>query len=441
VLRFGTDGIRGDAETELTTELVTSLGRAIARALGAPRILIGRDTRESSVRLEAELTVGITSEPCDAVVLGVAPTPAIAYAAASTGQPALVISASHNPWTDNGVKVIGSDGRKLPDATEAAIERELQATSAVSEPTVGRRIVEDRSDAYERHLLGLLDGRTLADMRVALDCANGAAWSIAPQVFRDAGADVEVIHAAPDGRNINAECGSTHPGALQDAVRAHDAQLGLAFDGDADRVLAVDETGALVDGDQLMTMLALDLHARGLLRNAAIAVTVMSNMGLRRALAPAGIDVIETPVGDRNVVIAMQEHDLALGGEQSGHLVFSDHATTGDGLLTGLLVSDLVQRSGRSLAELAAQMRRYPQLLTSVRVARGVTLDSRPEVMEATRAVERELGDRGRVLVRASGTEPVVRIMVEAESQSVAEAAMNRLRSVVEAASRDGQRP
>ncbi len=435
MLRFGTDGIRGDAATELSTDLVTSLGRAVARALGASRILIGCDTRASGARIEAELTRGITSEPCDAVVLGVAPTPAIAFAAASTGQPALVVSASHNPWTDNGVKVIGADGRKLPDAAEAAIERELQSAIAtpIVSPAIGKQVVEDRSDAYEQHLLAALEGRTLAGMRVVLDCANGAASAIGPQVFRDAGADVVAMHDAPDGRNINADCGSTHPESLQHAVLEHRAALGLALDGDADRVLAVDERGVLVDGDQLMTMTALDMRERGALRNNAIAVTVMSNLGLRRALDERGIGVVETSVGDRHVVAAMESHDLALGGEQSGHIVYAQYATTGDGLLTGLLVCDLVQRSGRSMSALAAQMERWPQLNANVRVGGRVDLADATEVSACVQAVEAELGDAGRVLVRASGTEPLVRIMVEAHSQSVAEKALDRLRTVVEA--------
>jgi phosphoglucosamine mutase len=433
VLRFGTDGIRGDAARELDSERVTALGQAVVRAMDASQILIGRDTRESGTRIEADLIAGITREPCDAVVLGVASTPAIAFAASSTGRPALVVSASHNPWSDNGVKVIGPDGRKLADATEAGIERELEAQLGTSGPTLGTHIVEDRSDAYEQHLLASLEGRGLSGVRVVLDCANGAASVIGPQVFRDAGADVIVLHAEPNGRNINDDCGSTHPASLQRAVVEHGAALGLALDGDADRVLAVDETGALVDGDQIMTMCALDMRARGVLRDNAVVVTVMSNLGLRRALAAAGITVVETPVGDRHVVAEMQARDLALGGEQSGHIIFADHATTGDGLLTGLFVCDLVRRSGRAMSSLGAQMERWPQLNANVRIARRGPLDGAGPVNDAVRAVEAELGDRGRVLVRASGTEPLVRIMVEAHERADAEAALERLRRVVEA--------
>jgi phosphoglucosamine mutase len=443
VLQFGTDGVRGDANVDLTTPLVVALARAVARVLRPERVLVGRDTRESGPRIESDLALGFAIEGVVMVQLGVLPTPAIAFAAAQQSVPAAIVSASHNPWSDNGVKIVGADGRKLPDDVEAAIEAELRAL--VDETDVdftGFVSVEAlaMADAYIDHLLRAI-GEPLGALDVVLDCANGAGSIVAPRAFREAGAKVRVLHAEPDGHNINAACGSTHPDALQRAVSERGATLGLALDGDADRVLAVDEHGTLVDGDQLMTMLALDLHDRGALRNDAIAVTVMTNMGLRRALAPSGINVVETPVGDRNVVIAMQEQGLALGGEQSGHLVFSDHATTGDGLLTGLFVCDLVRRSGRSLSELAAQMRRYPQVLTSVRFDRRVDLDTMPEIEAATTAVERELGDRGRVLVRSSGTEPVVRIMVEAESQSVAEAATERLRSVVEAAKSGAEHP
>jgi phosphoglucosamine mutase len=437
VLRFGTDGVRGDADADLTSPLVLALGRAIARALGPSRVLIGRDTRESGVRIERDLARGLAVEGVATGALGVLPTPAIAFLAARAGAPAAIVSASHNPWTDNGVKVIGADGCKLPDDAEAAIEAELRAivNSGASVPDVTDNVesLPAAGDDYVAHLLAALGGRRLAQLSVVLDCANGAAFELAPQAFRAAGATVTVLHAAPDGRNINAACGSTHPQELQAAVRESGADIGLAFDGDADRVIAVDEQGAIVDGDQMMTMLAVDLHDRALLRNDAIAVTVMTNMGLRRALVSHGIGVVETPVGDRSVVAAMRERDLVMGGEQSGHIVFSEYATTGDGLLTGLLLGDLVCRAEQPLSALAGQMTRYPQVLVNVRVARRVDLGSTPGIASAVREVEDELGDRGRVLVRASGTEPLVRIMVEAESQAVAEHVVERLRSVVEA--------
>ena len=287
-------------------------------------------------------------------------------------------------------------------------------------------------DAYVEHLLSALEGRTLAGLHVVVDCANGAASELAPRALLAAGAQVDVINAQPDGRNINAGCGSTYPEQLQAAVRAAGADLGLALDGDADRVLAVDENGELVDGDQIMVMTARDWHERGMLRNDAIVVTVMSNLGLRRALADAGVGIVETPVGDRNVTAAMAEHDLAIGGEQSGHIVFADLATTGDGVLTGLIVADLVARRGVKMSALAAAMTRLPQVLVNVRLERAFDLDAAPGVRAVVREVEAELGDRGRVMVRSSGTEPVVRVMVEAPTGAEAAAAAARVRSALE---------
>ena len=420
MLRFGTDGVRGNAETDLTPELIAALGRAIVAVLHPERLLIGRDTRESGLRIQQELAGAGPS-----VELGVLPTPAIAFTAARLGLPAAVVSASHNPWIDNGVKVIGPDGYKLADDVEAAIEAAIDPGSAGREVARLER-TEDAADLYVQHLVSALDAPSLGGLRVVLDCANGAAYEVGPRALRAAGADVTVLHAEPNGRNINEGCGSTHPESLQRAVLEQGAALGLALDGDADRVLAVDQTGALVDGDQIMTMLALDRRVD------AVVVTVMTNLGLRHALHDAGIDVIETPVGDRYVVEAMRSGGIAIGGEQSGHIVFSQYATTGDGLLTGLLVAELMHRRRRPLSALAAQMTRYPQALVNVRVGKRVDLGDAPNVWAAVREVERELGDDGRVLVRASGTEPLVRIMVEATSQTVADAAAERLRPVVE---------
>ena len=284
--------------------------------------------------------------------------------------------------------------------------------------------------------MGALEGRSLSGLRIVLDCANGAAFSVGPQVFAALDADVVVLHAEPDGRNINAQCGSTHPEVVAAAVRAHGAQIGLALDGDADRVIAVDEDGEVVDGDQIMTMFALDLRARGLLRNNAIAVTVMSNLGLRRALARAGIEVVETPVGDRHVLVALAERDLVLGGEQSGHIIMRDLATTGDGLLTGALLCDLLRRTGTPLSVHARSMERFPQVLVGVRVDQVADLAAASGLWEEVAAVEADLGDGGRVLVRASGTEPIVRVMVEARTETDAEAAVARLRRAVEVAFR-----
>jgi phosphoglucosamine mutase len=435
VLRFGTDGVRGNADNDLPSDFVVALGRAVARTMGAPRILIGRDTRASGPRIEADFAAGLRCENVAPVSLGVAPTPAIAFAAAQAGVPAAIVSASHNPWRDNGVKVIGADGRKLADEQEAAIEAALErfVGESPSIPDAVEIDAIDETDSYVTHLLGALEGRTLDGLKVVVDCANGATHEAGPRVLRAAGADVVVMHHEPDGRNINEACGSTHPESLQAAVVEHGAALGLALDGDGDRVLAVDETGTLVDGDQIMVMCALDLHERGALRNDAIAVTVMTNLGLRRALGARGVGIVETPVGDRHVVAAMQRDDLVLGGEQSGHIIFSEYATTGDGLLTGLFVADLVQRRGQPLSTHAGQMTRVPQLLVNVRVARTVDVTASAALKAAVDTATAELGDDGRVLVRSSGTEPLVRVMVEADSDAVAESVAARLRNVVEA--------
>ncbi len=388
----------------------------------------------SGARIENDLARGLAAEGVEPIFLGVLPTPAIAFHAARTNTPAAIVSASHNPWTDNGVKVIGADGRKLPDDAEVRIEAELHVVAESDAPAAVEHAaaLPGAGAPYIGHLLAALDGRTLDGMHIVLDCANGAASEVGPDALRAAGAQVTVLHAQPDGRNINASCGSTHPASLQRSVREQSAALGLALDGDADRVIAVDERGEIVDGDQIMTITALDLHERGQLRGDAVVATVMSNIGLRRALSAAGIQLIETPVGDRYVVAEMQARDLAVGGEQSGHIVYADYATTGDGLLTGLFLCDAVRRSGRPLSSLAAQMVRYPQLLVNVPVARRVDLDDARALWDCVRSIEAELGDDGRVLVRASGTEPLVRIMAEAPSQEAAERAVERLRRVVE---------
>jgi phosphoglucosamine mutase len=436
-LRFGTDGVRGDAGSDLTSPLVAALGRAAARVLGTGTpFLVGRDTRESGPRIEGDLAAGLTAEGVGVVSLGVLPTPAVAYLASVERAPAAMISASHNPWHDNGIKLFAPGGRKLDDDVEAAIEHELRALLDVPVDGSSAAVVGTRRDAVDRyvdHLASVLDGRDLRGLRVAVDCANGAASAVVQRLAGTVLPELVTMHASPDGRNINEACGSTHPEELRARVRdGFDA--GLALDGDADRVIMVDERGEVVDGDQIMVMTALDLHARGLLRNDAVAVTVMSNLGLRHALRDAGVRVVETPVGDRNVLVALDEHDLVLGGEQSGHIVFRDHATTGDGLLTGLFVLDLVRRTQRPLSELAAVMTRYPQVLVNVRVGRRPDLDHAPEIGFAVREAESRLGDEGRVLVRASGTEPVVRVMVEAASPERADAEAGRLVTAVEAA-------
>jgi phosphoglucosamine mutase len=434
VLRFGTDGVRGDADTDLTSPLVVALGRAAARVLDVREFLVGRDTRESGPRIEADLARGFAAEGAHVTSLGVAPTPAVAFLAQRRGIPAAIVSASHNPWSDNGVKVVAADGRKLPDDVEEAIEAEMLdivTLPAASASALRETVTTADLDGYVAHLLGALDDRSLDGLHIVLDCANGAASEVGPRALIEAGARVKVINAQPDGRNINAGCGSTHPEGLQRAVCESGADLGLALDGDADRVLAVDERGELVDGDQIMVITALDRHERGTLRGDAIVVTVMSNLGLRRALTAAGVDIVETPVGDRHVVAAMAERDLAIGGEQSGHIVFADLATTGDGVLTGLLLADVVARRAQPLSTLAGAMTRLPQVLVNVRLAGPVDLE-RAAIRDAVRQVETELGDRGRIVVRPSGTEPLVRVMVEAPTESEASAAAARVQAALE---------
>ncbi len=426
--RFGTDGIRGVAGTELTPEIVRALGAAAVRAIGtAVPFLVARDTRESGPALEAALVEGITRAGGDAHVLGVLPTPGLAGLAAAQGAAGAMISASHNPFSDNGVKLFEPGGRKLRDETEIAVEAALHAILDERAPADGpgppgtRVEVEGAGSRYVAALERAVDGgQHLAGLRVVLDCAHGAASQVAPEAFRALGAAVDVIGASPDGRNINAGCGSTHPDVVAARVLETGADAGLAFDGDADRVVAVDARGAVVDGDHILAILAIDLDARAALRHRAIVTTVMANLGLIRALEAQDIGVVVTPVGDRHVLAAMEEHDLALGGEQSGHVIVSDRAVTGDGPLTGILLLDAVVRADRPLHELAAVVTKYPQVLENVRVANRAGLDGATEFWDAVRSAEAQLGADGRVLVRPSGTEPVVRVMVEAADEATA---------------------
>jgi phosphoglucosamine mutase len=441
-LRFGTDGVRGVANAELTPELVLALGRAAARVIGQgpsggqrPRFLIGRDTRLSGPLLQAALSAGLATEGADVGDLGVLPTPGVAFLSAADGLPAAVISASHNPFPDNGVKFFSPGGRKLSDDTEAQLEAELDRLlaepSADGRPTsadLGRMLPahERGVERYAESLVASVGSRGLAGLSIVLDCANGAASEVAPAVLRRLGADVTVINDAPDGVNINDGSGSTHPEGLQRQVVARGAALGLAFDGDADRVLAVDHTGALVDGDQLIAICALDRRDQGRLPGDTVVITVMSNLGFRQAMEREGISMVETDVGDRYVLEEMERGGWALGGEQSGHIIFGDLATTGDGLLTGLQVLDVMARNRRTLADLAGVMVRLPQVLRNVPVARRGMVASE-DVTLAVKDVQAKLGDRGRVLVRASGTEAVVRVMVEAVTEVEADAACDFL--------------
>ena len=440
-LRFGTDGVRGVANRDLTAELVLGLGRAAARVLGPHRFVVGRDTRLSGPLLQAALSAGLAAEGATVVDLAVAPTPAVAFASASENCPGAVISASHNPFSDNGIKLFAAGGRKLDDASEASLEAELDRILAGGPggpapvgAGIGRLEPPGRLlAAYEDHLAASLEGRGLEGLKVVLDCATGAGSEIAPRVLQALGAEVEALSEAPDGVNINEGCGSTFPAALQRAVVAAGADAGLALDGDADRVLAVDHLGAVVDGDQMLALCALDLRARGRLQDDTVVATVMANLGFRRAMSAAGIKVEETAVGDRYVLEALERGGWSLGGEQSGHVIFTALATTGDGILTGLQLLDLVVRSGRPLAELAAAaMERMPQVLRNVVVPAGRTAEVMELVRPAVEAAEAELGRAGRVLVRPSGTEPLVRVMVEAATEDLAEAVAERVAAEAE---------
>ena len=433
-LKFGTDGVRGPAD-ELTDELVAALGVAAAEVLGGVTgFVIGRDTRASGPRIEAALAGGLAAGGARPETLGVLPTPAVAWVCAACGVPGAVISASHNPWHDNGIKFFAAGGRKLPDDVEERLEAALEARLAAGDPPPPADWVAEAPPPGAANwvdaVVQSLEGRRLDGLRVVVDCANGAASSVAPDALRRLGAEVEVLHAEPDGRNINDGCGSTHPGDLAAAVVARGAAVGLAFDGDADRVLAVDETGALVDGDHLLALFAVDLRSRGRLAGDRVVVTVMTNLGFRLAMAEQGIEVVETAVGDRYVLEALDRTGGSLGGEQSGHIVLADLATTGDGLLSGVQLLDLVVRSGRPLSELAAgAMTQLPQVLVNVRVAER-RADIAEAMAEEIAAEEARLGERGRVLIRPSGTEPLVRVMVEAESQETAREVADRLADV-----------
>ena len=433
-LRFGTDGARGPA-SEFTDALVVALGQVAAQVLGTSGFVIGRDTRESGKRLETALGVGLSRGGAQPLSMGVVPTPAVAWICAQRGLPGAVISASHNPWSDNGIKFFAAGGRKLSDDLETALEQALDAVIARAEAGVETELVigiETDVNAVAEWCNAVASSvSAVAPMRIVIDCANGAASSVAPGIFRGLGLDVEVLHAQPDGRNINDACGSTHPGDLQKAVVASGAALGLAFDGDADRLLAVDERGELVDGDQLIALFACDLRDRGQLAGDRVVVTVMSNLGFRLAMDAQGIEVVETPVGDRHVLEALARTSSSLGGEQSGHIVFADRATTGDGVLSGVQLVDLIGRTQIPLSVLAdAAMERFPQVLRNVRLENRRD-DIAEVIADDIAAVEQSLGDRGRVLIRLSGTEPLVRVMVEAPTLEQAEAAADNLVAAV----------
>jgi len=428
MLRFGTDGVRGVAFTELTEQYVAELGMVAARELGVTKVLVGRDTRESGKQLETALANGLLAGGVSVELLGVAPTPAIAFLAAKRGCAGAAITASHNPYSDNGVKLFANGGVKLSDAQQDAIESHMTGSATVPAASAAQ---VDLLAEYASHIVGLFPVLAFANIRVVLDCANGAMSDVAPEVFARLGATVIVLNDRPNGKNINEGCGATHPEIVSEAVRLHQADVGLAFDGDGDRVIAVDHIGDVVDGDHLIALAAIDLHKRGKLKSNSVAVTVMTNAGFHQAMTKAGINVITTPVGDRNILVAFDEHGVVLGGEQSGHIIYRDHATTGDGLLAGAMLVDLVRREAKPLATLARNaMTSLPQTLINIRVAQVVKNPAEVLATEIADATKR-LDGIGRVLLRASGTEPVVRVMVEAAGQETADAVAQGLAEVV----------
>jgi phosphoglucosamine mutase len=435
---FGTDGIRGVANRDLTPELAMALGRAAVRVLGGeprPTIVVGKDTRASGELLEAALCAGLCSAGADVIRAGIVPTPAVAFLAVDSGaRMGVVVSASHNPPEYNGIKFFSMEGTKLPDEAELEMERLVRDGEGPRPEGASIGRITDSEDSVQRYLEHLADavGGTLAGMRVVVDCANGAAYKLGPEILRRLGADVYAIHDEPDGTNINVGCGATHPEAVTEAVRRFGADAGVAHDGDADRAILSDADGNVVDGDQILAAAALAYKRDGRLVQNTVVSTVMANLGFRNAMKDQSIDVIETQVGDRYVLEEMLRTGAVLGGEQSGHVIFRDHATTGDGLLTAAWFLSEARRRGATAAELAATTPRYPQVLQNVPVNDHGALDSAGAVWEAVREAEAALGRNGRVLVRASGTEPLIRVMVEAATEEEATRHANAISEVVQ---------
>jgi phosphoglucosamine mutase len=438
---FGTDGVRGLANGDLTAELALDLSVAAAHVLAdrgvfeghRPFAVVGRDTRISGEFLEAAVVAGLASAGVDVLLLGVLPTPGVAHLTGTLGADlGVMLSASHNPMPDNGIKFLARGGRKLDDAIEIAIERRLREPwDRPRGGDVGRvRPYEQAADDYVTHLIGAID-HPLVGLKVVLDCAAGAASETGPRALRGAGAEVVAIHATPDGLNINDRCGSTHLESLQEAVVREGADVGFGLDGDSDRCLAVDHEGAVVDGDQILAILAQSLHEQGRLAKDTVVATVMSNLGFVHAMREAGIGVRQTKVGDRYVLEAMNISGYSLGGEQSGHVIMSDHATTGDGLLTALSVLERMATTGRSLQDLAAVMTRLPQVLVNVPGVDKSRADDDAVVAAAVAEEEAVLAGQGRILLRPSGTEPIVRVMVEAPTEEQASGVADRLALVV----------
>jgi phosphoglucosamine mutase len=426
---FGTDGIRAVAgQSPLDVITIYAAGVALAHSLhrtcAAPRVLLGRDTRESGPWIAATFAAGVRSGGAEVESAGVVPTPAVAFLVRKHGfQAGVVLSASHNPWQDNGIKLFGADGFKLPDALELAMEDEIlhHAAQLVAPDPATLPLVTDNpayADDYIQFLVGLFPGLSLAGLRIVADCANGAAAAVAPELFRCLGADqITLLHTEPDGRNINAGCGALHPAHVAAEVVAHKAEIGLSFDGDADRCMLAGASNNVINGDAILLVAGRDLKARGMLTGNLVVATTMSNMGLEAALKREGIRMLRAPVGDRYVLEQMLQHNAALGGEQSGHILLPHLATTGDGLLTALVVLDLIARSGKTIDELTASLKVFPQVIVNVRVREKMPLEGFPTVVAAIQAAEEELTDTGRVVIRYSGTEALARVMIEAESE------------------------
>ncbi len=441
---FGTDGIRGPANRyPITAEMAFRIGRAAARFFlrrehRPHRIVLGRDTRESGEMLESALVDGICSAGMDALLAGVIPTPAVAFLTADErADCGIVVSASHNPYQDNGIKIFSAEGTKLPDGAEEAIEALIlsnhdHGTEPPSASSGKARSLGDARERYESFLRGTVPGLSLAGRKIVIDCSNGATHRVAPEVFAALGAEVTVLFASPDGRNINDNCGSQHPGFLAGRVVKEGADAGFAFDGDGDRVIAVDGTGRVLTGDALLAICARRLREEGRLANNLVVRTVMSNIGLTVAFRELGIDSIMTDVGDRYVFAAMKERGAVLGGEDSGHLIFLEHHTSGDGILTALQVLAAMDRAGQSLAELGGLMTVYPQVLLNVETRSRPDLETVPEVWTAIREAEAALNGQGRVLVRYSGTQNLCRVMVEGPTREETETLAGRIARVVQ---------
>jgi phosphoglucosamine mutase len=444
---FGTDGIRGAAgQFPLDPITIHAVGLALAHHLGdSPRVLIGQDTRESSDWIAAALTAGLVAAGATVESAGVIPTPAVAFLArAHSFAAGVVISASHNPWVDNGIKLFGPDGYKLPDSTELAIEAEIFRRIELSSRTLSEvegegsasvlvppQVNESDRAEYIRSLLAAVPGLSLDGQRIVIDCANGAASAIAPQLFAEFAGSVILTHASPNGRNINQNCGALYPATVAAEVVQHHAAMGITFDGDADRAMFADAHGNVVNGDAVLLLAARDLAARGLLPNSTIVATTMSNMGLEAALKRSNIKMLRAPVGDKYVLEEMLATGAALGGEQSGHILFTGRSTTGDGLLTALLLLDILHRAGKTLAQLTADLKTFPQIIVNVRVREKRPLDHIPTVAAAIAAAEAALADSGRVVIRYSGTEALARVMIEAESEALMQQHANAIANAI----------